>query len=104
MNIADRATVWSSLPVNCAGYGSKTTKVRVAIRHTARGNLEIDLIAPNGAAYRLKNVVARDLADNLYTTYTVDLSKQPRKGVWKLRIRDGVARDTGRLDMWALNL
>jgi subtilisin-like proprotein convertase family protein len=102
MVIADRATVVSSVAVNCAGYGSKSSKVHVTIRHTARGNLELDLIAPNGTAYRLKSVATGDLSDNLVALFTVDLSKQLRKGVWTLRVRDGVTRDAGRLDSWTL--
>ena len=53
------------------------------IKHTYRGDLVIDLVGPNGTAYRLKSA-SNDSADNIDTTYTVNASAQARNGTWTL--------------------
>ena len=52
--------------------------VAVNIVHTYRGDLVIDLVAPDGTAYRLKNSSYFDGADNVNATYTVNLSAARR--------------------------
>jgi subtilisin-like proprotein convertase family protein len=48
----------------------------------------IDLIAPDGTAYRLKNSSYFDSADNINATYTANLSSEAANGTWQLRVRD----------------
>ncbi|GAA3213875.1 hypothetical protein GCM10020256_14270 [Streptomyces thermocoprophilus] len=72
------------------------------ITHTWRGDLVIDLIAPDGTAYRLKNSSSSDSADNIDTTYTVNASGETANGTWKLRVQDVARYDTGTLNSWAL--
>ncbi|KJK35069.1 proprotein convertase P-domain-containing protein, partial [Saccharothrix sp. ST-888] len=48
-------------------------QVAVAIKHSWRGNLVIDLVAPHGTAYRLKNS-GNDSAPDVDATYTVNAS------------------------------
>lgn len=62
----------------------------------------IDLVAPDGTAYRLKSASASDSADNVNTTYSVDASNETANGTWKLRIQDTAAQDTGKLNSWKL--
>ncbi|MEV6520676.1 trypsin-like serine protease [Longispora sp. NPDC051575] len=103
--IADLGPVDSPVTVTgCAGNASATTKVKVLVRHTYRGDLVIDLIAPDGTAYRLKNSSSSDSAADVNTTYTVNASSEARNGTWKLRVRDGAQDDTGTLDTWTLTL
>ncbi|MDR6980003.1 serine protease [Streptomyces sp. 3330] len=84
------------------GNAPSTLKVGVDITHTYRGDLVIDLVAPDGSAYRLKAASSSDSADNVNTTYTVNASGETANGTWKLRVQDTAAQDTGRLDSWQL--
>jgi subtilisin-like proprotein convertase family protein len=76
----------------------------VNIVHTYRGDLVIDLIAPDGSAYRLKNSSVFDSADNVNTTYTANLSGEAADGAWKLQVRDVYRVDTGYINTWTLTL
>ncbi|WP_208630466.1 M4 family metallopeptidase [Amycolatopsis kentuckyensis] len=87
----------------CARNASGTTKVEVHIVHTYRGDLVLDLVAPDGTAYRLKNS-SSDSADNIDTTYTVNASTEAANGAWQLRIRDVGPADTGYLSSWTLTV
>ncbi|MFJ4568929.1 S8 family peptidase [Streptomyces caelestis] len=84
-----------------SGNAPSALQVGVDITHTYRGDLVIDLIAPDGSAYRLKSA-ASDSADNVNTTYTVNASGESANGTWKLRVQDTAAQDTGTLNGWKL--
>ncbi|GAA4545360.1 S8 family serine peptidase [Streptomyces collinus] len=84
-----------------SGNAPSALQVGVDITHTYRGDLVIDLIAPDGSAYRLK-AAASDSADNVNTTYTVNASSEVANGTWKLRVQDTAAQDTGTLNGWKL--
>ncbi|NGN62739.1 M28 family peptidase [Streptomyces sp. A7024] len=77
------------------GNAPVALKVAVDIRHTWRGDLVVDLLAPDGTPYRLKNSSSNDSADNVIATYTVDASSEAANGAWKLRVQDVEAQDTG---------
>ncbi|MFE9024845.1 S8 family serine peptidase [Streptomyces iakyrus] len=83
------------------GNAPSALQVGVDITHTYRGDLVIDLVAPDGSAYRLK-AAASDSADNVNTTYTVNASAEVANGTWKLRVQDTAAQDTGTLNGWKL--
>ena len=103
--IPDLGTTQSPVTVTgCVGNASASSQVAVRILHTYRGDLQIDLIAPDGSAYRLKNSVSADSADNVDTIYTVNLSSEPRSGTWQLQVRDAFGQDTGFIDTWSLTL
>ncbi|MFG3493975.1 S8 family serine peptidase [Streptomyces sp. NPDC047928] len=103
VTISDNTTVTSSISVTgLTGNAPSALKVNVDIKHTWRGDLVIDLIAPDGTAYRLKNSSGSDSADNVLATYTVDASSESANGVWKLQVRDVAAGDTGYIDSWGL--
>jgi subtilisin-like proprotein convertase family protein len=86
----------------CSGKASATSKVEVHIKHPYRGDLAIDLVAPDGTRYRLKSATPGDGRANVDATYTVDASSELRTGVWKLRVTDAYRFDTGHLDSWSL--
>ena len=88
----------------CGRTGSGAAKVAVKIAHSYRGDLVIDLLAPDGSAYRLKSNSSGDSADHVDTTYTADLSDEPTDGTWRLRVRDVYSGDVGYLDRWTLTL
>ncbi|GAA1801881.1 serine protease [Planosporangium flavigriseum] len=96
--------VTSSITISgCARNASATSKVEVHIKHTYRGDLRIDLVAPDGTSYRLKTE-SYDSADNVDTTYTVNLSVKAADGTWKLKVQDRYAADSGYIDAWTLTV
>ncbi|MGR6536249.1 M4 family metallopeptidase [Streptomyces rochei] len=90
------AAVTSSVAVTGrTGNAPANLQAAVDVVHTYRGDLVIDLLAPDGTAYRLKNSSSSDSADNVNQTYTVNASSETANGTWKLRVQDVAARDTG---------
>ncbi|MEU1032002.1 S8 family serine peptidase [Streptomyces mirabilis] len=106
LSIPDNGSaVESSIAVSGrTGNAPSTLQVGVDITHTYRGDLVIDLVAPDGSTYRLKSSSTSDSADNVNTTYTVDASSETANGTWKLRVQDVAASDTGKLNSWKLTL
>ncbi|MGH3393022.1 MAG: proprotein convertase P-domain-containing protein, partial [Actinomadura sp.] len=103
--IPDMSTGESAVTVSgCTGAASAASTVTVHIVHTFRGDLTLDLVAPDGTAYRLKDANNSDGGDDIDATYTVNVSGEAREGTWKLRVNDGFANDTGRIDSWTLSL
>jgi serine protease len=100
--ISDLSTVESPISVNRTGNAPTNLQVPVTIIHTYRGDLVIDLVAPDGTAYRLKNSSGTDSADNVITTYVVNASSEVAAGTWKLRVQDVYSGDTGYIDSWSL--
>ncbi|POX56563.1 peptidase M4 [Streptomyces sp. Ru71] len=84
------------------GNAPSNLQVTVDIVHTWRGDLVIDLLAPDGTAYRLKNSSGSDSADDVHATYTVNASSEVANGTWKLRVQDVASYDTGYIDGWKL--
>ncbi|MCZ9350723.1 M4 family metallopeptidase [Streptomyces mutabilis] len=103
VNIPDYGSaVTSSLTVSGrAGKAPSNLKVGVDIVHTWRGDLRIDLIAPDETAYLLKSS-GYDPAEDVHETYTVDASSETANGTWKLRVQDQGRQDTGYIDAWRL--
>ncbi|MFP1627988.1 S8 family peptidase [Streptomyces sp. 5K101] len=103
VTIADNSTVTSSIAVtDRTGNAPAALKVDVDIKHTWRGDLVIDLIAPDGTVRNLKTSSGSDSADNVLATYTVDASTEVANGTWKLQVRDVASGDTGYIDSWSL--
>jgi subtilisin family serine protease len=103
VTIYDNYSVTSSIVVSGrTGNGSATTPVAVDIKHTYRGDLKVDLIAPDGSVYVLKNYNSNDSADNVIQTFTVNLSSEALNGTWRLRVSDNWVNDTGYIDSWSL--
>ncbi|THC42761.1 M28 family metallopeptidase [Streptomyces sp. A1499] len=84
------------------GNAPAALKVDVDIRHTWRGDVVVDLLAPDGTAYRLKNSSGNDSADNVIASYTVNASAETANGAWKLRVQDVASQDTGYINSWKL--
>ncbi|MEU8180479.1 S8 family serine peptidase [Micromonospora sp. NPDC049044] len=98
------SAVTSSITISgCGRNASSASTVAVNIVHTYRGDLVIDLLAPDGSAYRLKNS-GSDSADNVNTTYTVNVSGEAADGIWRLQVRDVYAADTGYINTWTLTV
>jgi Zn-dependent metalloprotease len=102
--IPDNTTVTSTITISgCARNASATSAVAVNIIHTYRGDLVVDLVAPDGSVYNLANRTGGS-ADNINQTFTVNLSSEAANGTWTLRVRDAASLDTGRIDTWTLTL
>ncbi|KIF05942.1 Leupeptin-inactivating enzyme 1, partial [Streptomyces sp. RSD-27] len=105
VNVPDSPGAAATSPITVSGVSGNapaTTKVDVNIVHTYRGDLVIDLIAPDGTAYRLKNSSSSDSAGNVVASYTVNASSEPANGVWKLQVKDVAAQDTGYINSWKI--
>lgn len=101
--IRDNATVESPLTVTgVTGNAPSDLAVTVDIRHTFRGDLKVELVAPDGTARLLKDYDSNDSADNVRSTYRVDASAVAADGVWKLRVSDNWTNDTGYVNAWSL--
>ncbi|MGF1339006.1 S8 family peptidase [Streptomyces flavovirens] len=101
--IRDNATVESPLTVTgVTGDAPANLSVTVDIRHTFRGDLKVELVAPDGTAHLLKNHDSNDSADHVQATYTVNASGRPAAGTWKLRVTDNWVNDTGYVNAWSL--
>ncbi len=100
--INDNATVSSPITVSGrTGSGSATTPVAVNIVHTYKGDLKVDLVAPDGSVYVLSNY-AGGSADNIVQTFTVNLSSEALNGTWNLRVNDNAANDVGYINSWSV--
>ncbi|MFH8990261.1 S8 family serine peptidase [Streptomyces sp. NPDC017940] len=101
--IRDNATVESPLTVTgVTGNAPSDLAVTVDIRHTFRGDLKVELVAPDGTAHLLKDYNSNDSADNVQAAYRVDASAETADGSWKLRVSDNWTNDTGYVDAWSL--
>jgi serine protease len=103
--INDHSTVESPIGVsNLSGYASSSTRVDVDIKHTYRGDLRVQLVAPDGSLYLIKDYNSSDSADNVIGYATLNLSSELRSGTWKLRVTDNASGDTGYIDSWSITL
>ena len=100
--INDNATVESPITVSGrSGNAPSSTPVAVNIVHTYIGDLKVDLVAPDGSVYVLHNRSGGS-ANNINTTYNVNLSSEALNGTWKLRVNDNYSADTGYIDSWSV--
>ncbi|HEU5155770.1 MAG TPA: S8 family serine peptidase [Streptosporangiaceae bacterium] len=100
------AAVTSSVTIaDCTRtLASSTSTAEVHINHSYRGDLVIDLVAPDGTSYRLKNSSGSDGADDVHDVYTANVSAEGANGTWQLRVQDVFAQDTGTIDTWTLTV
>ena len=100
--INDNATVESPISVSGrSGNAPSNASVAVNIVHTYKGDLKVDLVAPDGSLYNLHNRSGGS-ADNIVGTYTVNLSSEALNGTWKLRVNDNAGGDTGYINSWSV--
>ena len=103
--IPDASSVTSSVTVaDCNGKAAATGSVKVAIKHTYRGDLELALISPSGTVKLLKVSSGGDSADDINATYPVNVAAEDANGTWQLRVRDLYRQDTGHIDSWTLDI
>ncbi|WP_435972148.1 S8 family serine peptidase [Streptomyces sp. Qhu_M48] len=101
--IRDNATVESPVTVTgITGNAPSNLAVSVDIRHTFRGDVKVELVAPDGGVFLLKNYNSADGADHIQGTFTVNASTKAANGAWKLRATDNWVNDTGYINAWSL--
>ncbi|MEU2388062.1 M4 family metallopeptidase [Streptomyces sp. NPDC012461] len=84
-----------------SGNAPSNLRVTVDIVHTWSGDLVVDLVAPDGTVYNLRNRTGGS-ADDIKETYTVNASSEAANGTWKLRVQDRARYDTGYVNGWKL--
>ncbi|WP_329053531.1 M4 family metallopeptidase [Streptomyces violaceus] len=102
--IPDRGAAVTS-PVTVTGRtGNAPSNLQVAVDivHTYIGDLQVQLVAPDGTAYTLKGYGTGGSANDINETYTVNASSEVANGVWQLRVQDNAAIDTGYINSWKL--
>lgn len=101
--IGDGASITSTITVSGrTGNAPTNAQVAVNITHAWRGDLRIELLAPDGSVYRLKSESSGDSADNVNATYSVNLSTEALNGNWRLRVTDVWTPDAGTLNAWSI--
>lgn len=108
IEIPDRASaVESQIQVDNSGVIAQL-RIDVSIRHTYIGDLVVDLISPDGTSVNLHNQQG-GAADDINAIYDTNsrpalqgLTGKSIKGIWKLRVRDSFALDSGRIESWRL--
>jgi len=102
VNILDNATVASPITVSGrTGRAGNNVSIAVDIVHTYKGDLRVDLVAPDGSSYNLHNRTGGS-ADNIQQTYTRNLASEKLNGTWKLRVNDNAGGDTGYINSWSI--
>ncbi|MFI5998169.1 M4 family metallopeptidase [Streptomyces sp. NPDC051362] len=97
------AAVYSAVKVSGrAGNAASTLAVGVNIVHPYRGDVIVDLVAPDGSLYHLKKSSGFDSAANVVATYTVNASGETANGTWKLKVQDAYHLDSGHINSWKL--
>lgn len=114
--ISDNAVATSSIVVSddfCIG----DVDVQIGLTHTYIGDLEVDLISPDGVVVRLHNRTGGS-TDDIRTTYDDDgagtLPSGPGTlssfdaarsvGTWTLRVADRASGDIGSIQEWSLRM
>ena len=96
-------TISDTITVSDSGTATSVS-VAVDITHTYIGDLEIDLIAPDGTTKIVRYRSGGDTHD-IDQTYTPDFEGESIAGTWILRINDNYAADDdGVLNSWTLTI
>ncbi len=102
VTISDNSTVSSSVVVeNRTSIGS--IDIKVDIKHTYKGDLQVKIIAPDGKSATLHNRSGGS-ANDINQTYTINAGSVTNNGngTWKLQVNDNANGDTGYIDSWTL--
>ena len=100
--INSNATVESPITVSGrSGYGPSNASIYVNIVHTWKGDLKVDLVAPDGSTYNIHNRTGSS-TDNVIGTFSKNLSSELLNGTWKLRVNDNASGDQGYINSWSI--
>ena len=102
LRIADRSTIQDAITVDQSGTATSVS-VAVDISHTYRGDLVVELIAPDGTSQTLHSRTGGS-ANDIDQTYTPDFDGTGIAGDWILRVSDRAGGDTGTMNGWTLTI
>lgn len=86
------------------GVAVETVEVRVDITHTFRGDITLDLMAPDGEIARLLNA-SEDPDDDIHQVFALVIAPgQAAGGEWVLFVADTGPADVGTLDRWSIGI
>ncbi|MFE2283573.1 S8 family serine peptidase [Streptomyces sp. NPDC059443] len=101
--VGDLETIESPITVSgVPGRAPAQLGVELYTKHPDSGTLRVDLVAPDGTVYPVKDEYTDWGESDLVALYGVDASSETANGAWKLRVFDAFAGNTGYLDGWAL--
>ncbi|WP_290779982.1 proprotein convertase P-domain-containing protein [Arenimonas sp.] len=83
------------------GNGPSNASIAVNIVHTYKGDLKVDLVAPDGTLYNIHNRSGGS-ADNIVGTFSRNLTSEALNGTWRLRVNDNAGGDTGYINSWTI--
>ncbi|MCJ8271129.1 MAG: PKD domain-containing protein, partial [Psychrosphaera sp.] len=92
--------VTSDVDVDRTG-ASNGIEVAVDISHTYIGDLELNLIAPDGSKHQLR-ARSGGSANDIVESYSLNLGAVESVGLWTLEVTDHASRDGGQLNSWSL--
>lgn len=92
--------VTSNISVSRTGE-SGNIKVTYNIVHTYRGDLKVEILAPNGTSSVLREPSGGSTND-INESKTIDTGTTPANGTWGLKVVDGAGADTGYIDSWSI--
>ncbi len=99
----DDNTISDTITVTDSGTVTSVS-LAVDVSHTYKGDLKIDLIAPDGTTKTVHNRSGGS-ANDIDQTYTPDFTGVSIAGTWTLRINDNYASaDDGTLNSWTLTV
>ncbi|MFG2292265.1 S8 family serine peptidase [Streptomyces sp. NPDC048603] len=100
----DDNTIWSAIKVtNVPGKAPADLDVELNIKHEWLADLKVEIRAPDGSWYRLRQEGTYDgRSGALIGIFRVNASSEVANGTWNLRIQDKSDYFGGYLDSWAI--
>ncbi len=101
-NIPDNNPSGASSPISVNLTGNaESMKISYNIVHTYRGDLRVQLIAPDGTVTTLRNPSGGG-TNNLDESKTTNQGSQSASGTWLLKVVDIYNQDTGYINSWQI--
>lgn len=102
--ITEGTTIEAPVTVDCDGAASSSSTVTVEISHPYSGDIEADLVAPDGTVYTVQSSGSGS-GEFGTRSYSLDLSNESASGTWTLEVTDTYwGGSTGALEGWSIEL
>ncbi len=90
----------SNMSVNRTGNAGNI-EITYNIVHTYRGDLKVEIVAPNGATAVLREPSGGG-TNNINESVTINAGTTAANGTWGLKVIDSAGQDTGYIDSWSI--